>query len=191
MSKLSDIAGFESFNLKDMWNKVKADPERLFIGAIDPLSTKMWNGITGSNYEPIVDQMGGAYGGHTFSAFGNKDGGVYQRAQDAGINTQTGGQMQDLAHVISAIYAGGYGGDKLNGLLKLGNGAQSGGGASSGGGSNWMNQVQRYQRFMPQQQQPQQAQQPPIYQDWTLSPQEQYQQQLALALSRRHANAYT
>lgn len=136
---LSDVLDFEAFNLKDMWKKVKKDPERLLIGAVDPWSTKMWNGITGSNYEPIVDQMGGAYGGHTISAFGNQTGGAYGRAQDAGIDTMAGAQVQDLAHVIAAMYAGGYGADKLGGMV----GGQSGGGASSQW--DWMNRIPKGQ----------------------------------------------
>lgn len=122
MSFVSDVLGFESFHLKDMWNKVRKDPERLLLGAVDPASSKLWSKVTGKDYEPIVDQMGGAYGGHTFSAFGAKDGGVYQRAREAGIDTKAGGGMHDAAHVISALFAG-------NGL------AGGFGGGSGGSGS--------------------------------------------------------
>jgi hypothetical protein len=136
MGYLSDVFDFEAFNLKDMWKKVKKDPERLLIGAVDPASTKMWNGITGKDYEPLVDQMGGAYGGHTISAFGNNDGGVYGRAEDAGIDTGAGGAMHDVAHVVSAIYGG-------QGLMNIG-GAPAGGqnlGVFSNGGTSGMGGV--------------------------------------------------
>jgi len=113
MGWLDDALDFEMFNAKDIWKKIKKDPERLLIGADNPWNTKVWNSVLGSNYEPFVDQMGGAYGGHTISAFGNQTGGVYGRAQLAGINTLPASSMHDLAHVISAMYAGGYAGDKL------------------------------------------------------------------------------
>lgn len=98
---------FDKFALKDIWGQIKKDPERLLLGAADPLSTKMWSGITGKDYEPLVDQMGGPYGGGWVSAFGNdQDGGVYKRAEEAGIDTKKGGMMHDAAHVVSAFFGG-------------------------------------------------------------------------------------
>lgn len=66
-------------------------------------------------------------------------------------------------------------------------GAAGGAAASSGSsGNSWQDQVNKYKNMMPQQNQQQQQQQPnDIYRDWTLSPQETYQQALAMALSRR------
>lgn len=117
---LGDIFDFELFNAKDMLGKVKKDPWRLLVGAGDPLSTKAWNKITGKNMEPLVDQMGGAYGGDWISAFGKgQDGGVYGRAKAAGIDTKAGGRAHDVAHVVSAIMAGNYG------LGQMGGGAPS------------------------------------------------------------------
>lgn len=124
MSFLSDVFGFEKENLSDIWRKVKKNPERLLIGAADPWSSKLWSKITGKDYEPLVDQMGGAYGGHTISAFGNTDGGAYARAEAKGIDTKAGATMQDVAHVIAAMYAGGYGSDKLGGMFQSGEGSQ-------------------------------------------------------------------
>lgn len=128
MSFFGNAFDFDKFALKDMWNKIRDDPERLFIGAIDPWSTKMWNGILDKDYEPLIDQMGGPYGGHTFSMFGDKDGGVYARAREAGIDTKAGGQMHDAAHVIAGLFAGGYG------LAALGGGGAAAGGAAGGAG---------------------------------------------------------
>lgn len=115
---------FDKFALKDIWKGIKKDPERLLVGAIDPLSTKMWNGILGKDYEPLIDQMGGPYGGHTISAFGNQDGGVYKRAEEAGIDTKKGGRMHDAAHVVSAIFGG-------QGLMGAGQGFLGGGAQGS------------------------------------------------------------
>lgn len=103
MSFLSDELGFESFVGKDFFRGLSKDPKRIFLG-VDPLSTKAWNGILGRKDAPLVDQLGGAYGGHTISAFGKNDGGVYARARDAGIDTGAGEKMQDAAHVIASIY---------------------------------------------------------------------------------------
>lgn len=125
--KLGNVLDFEAFNLKDMWKKIRKDPERLLMGAVDPWSTKLWNKVTGSDYEPIVDQMGGAYGGHTLS-WGpeNQDGGVYARARAAGIDTTEGAFMHDLSHQIAQSYAmnaipnGAGGGTDWQGLTKQG-----------------------------------------------------------------------
>lgn len=103
MSFVSDALGFEAFHTKDLWNRLKKDPKRIVLG-VDPLSTKAWNAVLGKHDKPLVDQLGGAYGGHTISAFGNQDGGVYKRAEDAGINTNAGKSMQDAAHVVAAIF---------------------------------------------------------------------------------------
>jgi hypothetical protein len=126
MSYLGDAFKFELFNLKDMWGKLKDNPERAFIGAIDPISSKLWGKVLNKDYEPIVDQLGGPYGGHTISAFGNKDGGVYERAEAAGVPTNAAGNLHDVAHVVAAMY----------GTAGLGN-AASGmfGGAGGAGGS--------------------------------------------------------
>lgn len=113
---LKDVLGFESFNAKDIWKKIKKDPERLALGALDPFSTRIWNqtGI-GKDWEPAVDQLGGAYGGSALT-IGDTGQGVYGRARAAGVPTEAGSQMHDIAHVIASIFGGGYGADKLGGL---------------------------------------------------------------------------
>lgn len=100
---LKDVFNFEQFHLGDLWDRIKEDPKRLLLG-VDPLSTKVWNGVLNRDDKPLVDQLGGPYGGHTISAFDNKDGEVYQRAKDAGINTEDPGQLHDIAHVIAGKY---------------------------------------------------------------------------------------
>lgn len=134
MSFFGDALNFEQFHFKDMWNKLKKDPKRVVLG-VDPLSTKAWNAVLGRKDEPIVDQLGGAYGGHTISAFGNTDGGVYKRAEEAGVDTKAGGQMQDIAHVIAAIYgAQGLGNIGPSNMGGLGNGQSGIAGPFKGGG---------------------------------------------------------
>lgn len=146
MSFLKDIIGFESFNAKDMWKKVRKDPERLLLGAVDPFATRMWNqtGI-GKDWEPIVDQMGGAYGGSALT-LGDTGEGVYGRARAAGVPTAAGAGMQDLAHVIAGMFAGNYGAGKLPGGV-------GGGGMQLPGGKGQQQQPQQPipMSFMPRQ----------------------------------------
>ena len=56
---LDDMLAFEKNNLKYMWDALRADPERAFIGALEPFSSKMWGEIVGKDYEPIQNQLGG------------------------------------------------------------------------------------------------------------------------------------
>lgn len=134
MGTLSDVFDFESFNLKDMWNKVRDDPERLLYGSVDPFSTEMWNQITGSDHEPMVNMLGGPMGSG-WTGLG-EDGGVYQRARDEGINTEWSGKSHDVAEMIAAYYGGSGAGDALGGLFSLGGagGGAAGGGAGGAGG---------------------------------------------------------
>jgi hypothetical protein len=129
VSDLKDILGFEGFNLKEMWRKIKQDPERIFIGAGDPASSKMWGKVLGKDYEPVVDQWGGA----------SSD--TYDKAEAAGIDTKAGKNMHKIARVISAVYAGGAGANALGGGAGAAGGAGVGGvaegaaGAASAGGA--------------------------------------------------------
>lgn len=115
---LGDIFKFEKFNLKHMWDKAKDNPEQLLLGAADPAGAKFWSGITGKDYEPIVNEWGGATDDS------------YKAALDAGIDTRAGKGMHGVAQTIAGLYTGkwlgGIGGD---------------GGATSGatGSDKWMN----------------------------------------------------
>lgn len=112
MSGLGDLLGFEAFNLKEIGRKIKKDPERLLIGAVDPASSKVWSKALGKDYEPMLDQWGGA----------SAD--TYRKAEDAGINTKTAHNMHRAARVVAAYFASAYGA-----------GAAGLGGAAAGGGS--------------------------------------------------------
>jgi hypothetical protein len=132
MSWLGDALGFEAFQIGDMWDKIKDNPEQLFLGAATPVGAEIWGGILGKDYEPMVDMMGGPYGGSAFSAFGNNEGGVYGRAEEAGIDTGGAKGIHDVAHVVSGAMAGGYGADKMGGLFGTG-----GDGGGMGGFGNF------------------------------------------------------
>jgi hypothetical protein len=120
MSWLGDVIKFENFNLSNQWGKLKKNPERAFIGAMDEGGTKVWNKafdltapVTGIHrkYEPMTDYFGGA----------SKD--SYTKANEAGINTGPGRSMHNVAKAITSAYVGGYGAGQ----------AGFGGGFASGG----------------------------------------------------------
>jgi hypothetical protein len=139
MSYFRNMFDFENFKIKDMLEQLKSHPQRILMG-VDPLSTKVWNKITGTHYEPLVDALGGAYGGHTISAFGNNDGGVYARAKAAGINPGAGGNLEDAAHVAMAVFglgglAGALGGAGAGAGTGAADAAAAGGEAGAGAGA--------------------------------------------------------
>jgi len=130
MSWLGDVIKFENFNLGNQWDKLKKNPERAFIGAMDEGGTKVWNKafdltapVTGirRNYEPMTDYFGGA----------SKD--SYTKANAAGINTGPGRSMHNVAKAITAAYVGGYGA----GQLGAGGGAAGGEAINPATGVGW------------------------------------------------------
>jgi hypothetical protein len=134
MGWLSDNFDFEMFNLKDMWEKIEDNPFQLLTG-VDPFSTGMWNEILGRDDEPIVNQLGGPYGGSSKMGLGS--GGVYDRAQEAGIDIGPATQMHDVAEVVASYYGlkglGGIGGEGA----AAGAGGAGGGGAAGGGATTF------------------------------------------------------
>lgn len=103
MGTLKNIFDFERYKLGNMWGKVKDNPEQLLLGAGDPFSAKMWGGITGKDYEPLVDQWGGA----------TKD--DYAKAEAEGIDTRDGRAMHGIARAIAGMYAGKWAGGRFGG----------------------------------------------------------------------------
>lgn len=103
MSFLSDIFAFEKSALKDNLSNLRKNPERILIGAGDPITSKVWGTALGKDYEPLVDQMGGAPQQ------------AYDKAEAKGINTGPGKDMHMLARAIASYYAADYGMDKLGG----------------------------------------------------------------------------
>lgn len=101
---------FEKFQIEDVWEQIKEDPERVFIGAMEPFSSKLWSGITGKDYEPLMNQ----WGGPTEERFG--------RARDAGIDTGPSEGGHEIAQSIAQSYALGYGGEQA-GAFAEGQGA--------------------------------------------------------------------
>lgn len=100
MSFLDDALKFEAFNVEGIVDGIKKAPERLAIGAIDPASSKAWSAVTGKDYQPLVDQYGGA----------TED--TYQRAEQDGIDTGPGRTMHGVARTVVNFVAGGKLADK-------------------------------------------------------------------------------
>lgn len=132
MSWIGDVFDFEKFNLGNIGKKIAKNPEQLLIGAGDPLTAGVWNGVLGTDYKPLVNEWGGA----------TDD--TYQKAQENGINTGPGKSMHSLAQGIAGLFAGNYGAGKLGGLL--GNSSTGVGQAGNAGYGNyadpkWFNQA--------------------------------------------------
>jgi hypothetical protein len=128
MSYFSDSLDFEKFFAKDLWKNVKKDPKRLVLG-VDPASTWAWNKVLGRDDDPLVDQMGGPYDGRVVS-FGHGNGGVYDRAQAAGIDTRAAAGNHDAAHLIAGSYA-------VGGLGNVGGNVFGGGGEGAAQPGLW------------------------------------------------------
>lgn len=137
MGILSDVGQFEAFNLRDMWGKVRDNPERLLLGAATPVGGALWGKILGKEdeyKEPIVNLLGGP-AGSGWTGMG-ETGGVYERARNHGIDTKYSEKSHDIAEVIAGLYgaAGAYGG--LGNAFGGGaSGAAAGGGSAAGGGA--------------------------------------------------------
>lgn len=127
MGFLGDWLDFAKFNVSDQWRKVKEDPERPFIGAMDQAGSKVWGTLLGKDYEPMTDW----YGGAPFQ--------TYDRAKAQGINTKPFGTGQNIANAITSLFVGGYGAEQLGGLGAGAGGAIDSsavaGGGSGGGGA--------------------------------------------------------
>jgi len=112
---------FEKFHFKQIWKDLMHNPGRMLYGSFDPLSTKMWNEVLGTDYDPIINQMGGA----TQQRFQDyvDQGGDPKLAEKAARNHQ-------IAATVASIYAGG-----ALGALGGAGGAAAGtaGGATAGG----------------------------------------------------------
>jgi hypothetical protein len=111
---------FEKFHFEQIWKDLMHNPGRMLYGSFDPLSTKMWNEVLGTDYDPIINQMGGA----TNQRFVDyvEAGGDPKLAEKAARNHQ-------IAATVASIYAGG-----ALGAMGGAGGAAAGAGSSTVGG---------------------------------------------------------
>lgn len=115
---IMDALSFEMFNAKDKLKQAVKNPDQMLLGANDPFSAKVWGTVTGRDYKPMVNQLGGP----------TED--TYQRAEDKGISTGTA----RTGHVIAQTIASMYGGGAAMGALGGAGGAGAGGGSMGGQG---------------------------------------------------------
>lgn len=103
-SKLKKALKFEAFNTKKIIKGILKNPERLLVGAVDPLGTEIANKMYGREYDPLVNQLGGAHEN------------TYAEAEAAGLDT---GLARDL-HNAAGLVAGFYGAQGLGNLAGAG-----------------------------------------------------------------------
>ena len=116
MSWWKSLLGFENDFSKNILKDIISDPTRLITG-VDPASTKLWNGVLGTDNQALVNPLGSP--GQQY----------YDRAEANGIDT---GPAQGF-HKVADVVAGAFG---ANGLASIGGsaGAAAGGGATATGG---------------------------------------------------------
>lgn len=92
--ELQQVADFEEVNFNYIKDTLLENPERLLYGSADPLSTLIWNEVLGTNYAPVINQMGGP----TPEAF--------MLAEQQGIDTS----ISQISHQVASAIAGAIGG---------------------------------------------------------------------------------
>lgn len=102
--KLKKALKFEAFNVKGIIKKIAKNPQRLLVGAVDPIGTKIANGILGTKWKPAVNQLGGATK-ETFDA-------AKAKGMDIGLAKSL--------HQVASVVAGFYGGAALGNLASTG-----------------------------------------------------------------------
>jgi hypothetical protein len=126
MGWLKKLTGFENSFSKDFIKDIGDDPSRLFTG-IDPASTKLWNGVTGSDNQALVNQLGSP--GQQY----------YDQAEARGIDTGPARGFHKAADVVAGIFGakglagigGGLGGGAAGGAGGVGAGGAAGAGAGA------------------------------------------------------------
>lgn len=103
-SKIKKALKFEAFNVKSIWDKVRKQPLRLLTGAIDPIGTEIANKMYGKDWDPAVNQLGGA----TEQTFADAE----ARGMDTGL-------ARDL-HKTAGLVAGFFGAQGLGKLASAG-----------------------------------------------------------------------
>lgn len=97
MSFLGSLLGNEVSHNSNLFSGFGVkNGEQLLLGAADPIGAKLWGGVTGQNFTPMVTQLGG----ETPTQYGQSD------AQ--GVNTGPSRFMGSIADAIAGAEAGSY-----------------------------------------------------------------------------------
>ena len=113
--KIKKALKFEVFNVKGIIKKIAKNPQRLLVGAVDPIGTKIANTVLGTKWKPAVNQLGGATN-ETFA-----------EAKAKGMEVGLAKSLHTAAVVIAAYYAAG------GSIAGIGGGGSGAAGAGAGG----------------------------------------------------------
>lgn len=102
--KIKKALKFEAFNVKGIIKDIAKNPQRLLVGAVDPLGTKIANTILGTKWKPVVNQLGGA----TKERFAAAE----AKGMDVGLAKSL--------HAVAGVVAGIWGGAALGNLAGAG-----------------------------------------------------------------------
>lgn len=116
MSWWKSLLGFENNFSKNILKDIAHDPTRLITG-VDPASTKLWNGVLGTDNQALVNPLGSP--GQQY----------YDRAAADGIDT---GPAQGF-HKVADVVAGAFGANGLAGIGGAGAAGSGGAGGAVGG----------------------------------------------------------
>jgi hypothetical protein len=124
LGAVGDVFDNEVSHIGNLFSQIGKDPiksvEQFALGAADPLGAKIWGGITGQNFTPLVGQLGG----ETDAQF------AQSRAQ--GVDTGPSQTLGQIANVVAGTIGGNAAGSALGGLLGSAGGAAGGAGGSGG-----------------------------------------------------------
>jgi len=97
MSWIGSLLGNEVSHIGNLFSDFSGkNAEQLLLGAADPLSSKIWGGITGQKFTPMVGQLGG----ETQQQF--------NESAQQGVNVKPAETMGGIANAIAGYEAGGY-----------------------------------------------------------------------------------
>lgn len=117
---LGNMLDFEKFNMKKIGNSIADNPERLFLGGLDPVGRKLWGTVLNKDYD------------HALNAYGGPSDETYAQAEQAGVNTGPSEASHRVAQAIASIYAGGALGNLAGQAANAGQAAMAGTTAAEG-----------------------------------------------------------
>lgn len=97
MSWIGDLLGNEVSHMGNLFSNFDSkNAEQLFLGAADPISSKLWGGVTGQKFTPMVGQLGG----ETQAQF--------DQSAKQGVNVGPAETMGAIANSVAGYEAGGF-----------------------------------------------------------------------------------
>lgn len=121
---VGDVVGNEVSHMGNLFKQIGEDPvkslEQFGLGAADPLGAKLWGGVTGQNFTPMVNQ----FGGETQAQ--------YEQSKAQGVNVGPSMTLGGIADTVAGIWGGSAAGRALGGAFGgVGDAGAAGAGADS------------------------------------------------------------